>query len=115
MFLASHNARLSEVLSPGSSEDYDIAQGAGTSKWSGDAEALYVEQVLAQASGERLDQAKQTHLQVPSNLGVTVLVGDYVTYTPLDSTAAITRKVREVVAPPMVGVVRLFLWDVAEA
>jgi hypothetical protein len=111
VILPSHNARLSAVLSPGSSEDYDVSAGAGSAKWSGDAEALVVEHVLEAVSGEGLDQAKQTHVEIPSNHGVTIKPEDYVTYTPTGASSAVTRRVKEVIAPPLVGVVRVFLWD----
>lgn len=111
MFLASHNARLSAVSSSGGSEDYDLTSSATlVGKWAGDAEALIVEHVVAVQNGERLDQVKQTHMEIPANLGVDVAPDDLVTFTDREGRVG-TRRVQQVQTPQLVGVIRLFFWD----
>lgn len=112
--MPSHNSRLQTVSASGGSEDYTSPPSATlTPKWTGDAEALVVEHVVAVQNGERLDQVKQAHMEIPSNLGVDVAPDDLVTYLDRAGRTA-TRRVQQVQTPQLVGVIRIFLWDTPE-
>lgn len=72
-----------------------------------------MEHIVAVQNGDRLDQVKQAHMEIPSNLGIDVRSDDLVTYTDRQGRTA-TRRVQQVQTPQLVGIIRIFLWETPE-
>lgn len=98
MGLPQSNARIIQVNSSGSSEDYDKAQGNGNSKWIGDREAYVLEQwktIYSQSEGGQ-SRNKRVTMYIPLDMvdNWSLKTGDFVTYT--FNGEKTTRKIQDV-------------------
>jgi hypothetical protein len=75
------NARLTKVAGGGTSEDYDVPEGADDAKWEGDADAYYQEKRERVSAGGDTDLVLRRALIVETDLGIDFEEGDTVAFT----------------------------------
>lgn len=101
------NATLTAIAPVGTSADYDTPATAGTARWTG-SEGIYVaEEIVETLSPGKVDEVKQTRLEIPYTTGRLVQRGDRVTYTYED--APVTRVAGTIAHAPLVGRVRVLV------
>jgi hypothetical protein len=105
------NARITTVRAAGASEDYDLTEGQGAVKWSGDEDAYVVERVTTTFAAEgALNKIRDINVIIPDSLvdvadqPLVVKTGDIVTYTFEGATH--TRRVLEYTHAYLPGVSR---------
>lgn len=112
------NAKLTLVQSPGFTDDYDLPETVGATKWTGSEDVYYSETLdhvmrgeREDRRGERDDELLRRYLVVDANLAVTFSYGDVVTIVRDGVTQ--NGNVRKVTTSKAfgVGVVRLVLED----
>jgi hypothetical protein len=111
VILPFHNAYLTAIKGGGTSEDYDADEGAGTPKWSGEAQAHVVEEVVeVPNAGGALNEFRRTYVSVPSTVRPSpeLTSGDTIVFTKDGVTHE--RELRRV-EPLEVGIIRLYLVD----
>lgn len=101
------NASLTAITAVGTSPDYDDPGTAGTVRWTG-AEGIYVaEEIVETLSPGRVDEVKQTRIEIPYSTGSLVQRGDTLTYTY--EGASTQRKAGTITHAPLVGRVRVLV------
>lgn len=85
MGLPQSNARVTAILAPGPSEDYNETGGSGVPKWQGSREAYVLEQWKTNYSQSEggLKRNKIVTMYIPADMvrGFSLLTGDTITYT----------------------------------
>jgi hypothetical protein len=101
------NASLTAITAVGTSPDYDDPGSPGTARWTG-AQGVYVaEEVIETLSPGRVDEVKQTRIEIPYLIGKLVQRGDTLTYTY--ESASQQRKAGTITHAPLVGRVRVLV------
>jgi hypothetical protein len=99
------NAQLTAITAVGVSPDYDDPGSAGTARWTG-AQGVYVaEEIIETLSPGRVDEVKQTRLELPYTIGKLVQRGDTLSY--VYEGMATSRKAGTITHAPLVGRVRV--------
>lgn len=101
------NATLTAVTAVGTSADYDTPAAPGLARWTG-SEGIYVaEEIVETLSPGKVDEVKQTRIEIPYTIGKLVERGDTLTYTYED--APVARVAGTITHAPLVGRVRVLL------
>lgn len=109
------NATLTAVTGVGMSADYDTPASSGTTRWTGSA-GIYVAEEIVEAispptatssTSNRIDEIKQTRLELPYDVGKVVVRGDTLTYTY--EGASVSRVAGTISHAALVGRVRVLL------
>jgi hypothetical protein len=101
------NAILTAITAVGTSPDYDDPGSAGTARWTG-SEGVYVaEEIIETLSPGRVDEVKQTRIEIPYDIGKLVQRGDTLAYVYEGS--ATSRKAGTITHAPLVGRVRILV------
>jgi hypothetical protein len=87
MFLPQSNARLTSIHVAGASEDYDLSEGQGAVKWTGDEDAYVIERVTTTFAAQgALQKIRDINVIIPDSLldvdgdPLVVKTGDIVSY-----------------------------------
>jgi hypothetical protein len=107
------NATLFAVAGAGFSDDYELEETAGASKWSGEEPVYFQRETERIEAVGRSDVIVGRSVVVSDEVAVTWEIGDVLTVTPLGE-AQVALKVRRVAptrAPGLAGVVRLAVDD----
>lgn len=101
------NAMLTAITNVGSTPDYDDPGTPGGDRWTG-AQGIYVaEEIIETLSPGRVDEVKQTRIEIPYGVGKLVQRGDTLTYTY--EAASQQRKAGTISHAPLVGRVRVLV------
>ena len=103
------NASLLAITPVGTSTDYDIPEADGIARWTGTQAVYIAEEIVEVLSPGRVDEIKQTRLEIPYDVGKLVQRGDSVTYTYED--ASRKRTAGTISHAKLVGRVRVMLLD----
>lgn len=79
MILAQTNAKLVKVERGGTSEDYDVPDGADASVWEGSADAYFGRRRATMTEGSVLNRTQVSYVIVPGDLDINFATGDVVT------------------------------------
>ena len=112
--LPQSNARLKSISSAGTAEDFDQAEGAGGSKWSGDADAYYSEKRQRVTGPDGSSVVVTRSLIIPGDLAAIEIVdGDVCSILFRGQTQSVeVRKVERREGPPgTLRTIRLTLRD----
>lgn len=101
------NAMLTEITAVGSSDDYDQAAAPGAARWTGGVGITVRERLVEVLSADRVDELKETHLELPYAVGRLVVRGDTLTYIWEDATVA--RAAGSIIHAKLAGRVRVSL------
>lgn len=101
------NATLTAITPVGTSTDYDTPASAGTPRWTGTLAIYIAEEIIETLSPGKVDEVKQTRIEIPYDTGKLVHRGDTLTYTYEAGTVA--RIAGTISHAPLVGRVRILV------
>lgn len=102
------NATLTKVTAPGTTDDYDVAGGAGADRWTGSVGVtVRRDPIVETQSGEALNVVRSTRIEIPYDVGRLIQQNDALTYSYEDTTW--TRRVDDILRVEKVGRVRVEL------
>jgi hypothetical protein len=103
------NAALTKITSVGSGDDYDQPASTGTDRWTGSVGIYVAEEIVEVLGNERVDEVKQTRLEIPYAVGQLIVRGDTLTYTY--EGAQVPRVAGTISRAQLIGRVRVLLED----
>lgn len=107
MSLPYTNATLTAITSVGTTGDYDTPAAPGANRWAGELPVTVVEKIVEAISPGRVDELKQTRVEIPYDTGQLVRRGDTLTFTYED--ASHQRRAGTILHARLVGRVRIIL------
>lgn len=103
------NGQLTKITATGTTDDYDVPGAPGTDRWTGSVGITVRERLLEAISPGRVDEVKETRLELPYDVGKLVARGDTLTFTYEDTEQTATAGT--LIRAQLTGRVRVVLED----